>query len=524
MNSEIFFQHYREGRRDYSKESLSGLDFFIHALLLSHTGFFERELSSLVSEGAEVASKPITGVDLGGGSLKKANVTGSNFFKADLSGANLEEIDGRYACFVGANLSGANLCGADLRFADFSGASLEGANLKDAKLDHSVFSRTNLNNSNIEMIRAAYVDFFNSSMDSSGFINCRFDHSRFSFSNMHGANFVDSTFLRCDLSRVKMIDLVVEGSDFSYVNAKSMFLKSVFIKNTIFSSVGLSGAVIIDGSFIDSVLIDVDFTFAKLHESSFYGVGFRNVLFGGLLVNRVSFYGSSFDSVSFVNSDLSPFFEEEIEHSGQSKVDYMSVAKTVMKNPAHPLEVNPHSLLNDFLISCGMPAVVSMYLIDSIRSLNPEQMVDLMRSTFISYGGPDEEFAKKINADLRRNGVRTFYFPMDAVFGEKLYSTMRRVEDYDRIILVCSERSLDRSGVKYEVEKTLEREARDGGESYLIPISLDKYLFDGWDPARKELKQEITNRVVADFSDSSDYDRQFLRLLYALRKNEEKDA
>lgn len=95
---------------------------------------------------------------------------------------------------------------------------------------------------------------------------------------------------------------------------------------------------------------------------------------------------------------------------------------------------------------------------------------------------------------------------------------MHRINDYDRTILVCSKDSLDRPGLLYELEKTIEREAREGGKSYLIPITLDNYVFSEWKPERENLRTEILNRVVADFTDQGNYEQQFQRLLRSLDK------
>jgi len=42
----------------------------------------------------------------------------------------------------------------------------------------------------------------------------------------------------------------------------------------------------------------------------------------------------------------------------------------------------------------------------------------LLQSTFISYGGPDEAFARKLNDALEKRGVITFFFKDDAPPGE----------------------------------------------------------------------------------------------------------
>lgn len=143
---------------------------------------------------------------------------------------------------------------------------------------------------------------------------------------------------------------------------------------------------------------------------------------------------------------------------------------------------------------------------------------EAMRSTFISYGAPDAHFARVLCDALELKGVRTFFFEYNAIPGERLHAMMRRgVNDHDRVVLVCSEASLKRPGVKNEIEETLAREARDGGASYLIPITLDNFVFE-W---RDALGQVLRDRVVADFRGAVESKRRFesavATLLRALR-------
>ncbi|MEM9759817.1 MAG: toll/interleukin-1 receptor domain-containing protein [Pseudomonadota bacterium] len=145
----------------------------------------------------------------------------------------------------------------------------------------------------------------------------------------------------------------------------------------------------------------------------------------------------------------------------------------------------------------------------------------MAKSIFISYGGPDENFARQLNSKLTKIGIRTFFFPEDAVPGEKLHHVMRRgINDFDKVILICSKDSLDRPGLKNELEETLQREAREGGEQILIPITLDDYIFEGWFPEEVTLKYALTDRVIADFKNSSfdilKYEKSFKKLIRAL--------
>lgn len=154
---------------------------------------------------------------------------------------------------------------------------------------------------------------------------------------------------------------------------------------------------------------------------------------------------------------------------------------------------------------------------------SPSAASDVLHSTFISYGGPDTDFAQRLNDTLLKYGGTTFFFAKDAIPGRKLHRLMREgVNQHERVILVCSKASLDRSGVLNEIAEALQREARDGGKEYLIPITLDDYVFSGWTPEDAGLAQAIRDRVVADFrladADPTEYNNAVLRLIAALKK------
>jgi len=120
-------------------------------------------------------------------------------------------------------------------------------------------------------------------------------------------------------------------------------------------------------------------------------------------------------------------------------------------------------------------------------------------SVFISYGGPDESYAERLHLELKRHGVRSFFFRESAPFGRKLHRVMRDgIQSSDRVLLLCSEASLDRPGVMNELEETLAREAREGGKERLIPLTLDDYVYS-WKPQRIDLATAIRDRVIGDF-------------------------
>lgn len=127
----------------------------------------------------------------------------------------------------------------------------------------------------------------------------------------------------------------------------------------------------------------------------------------------------------------------------------------------------------------------------------------LFLSALVSFGGPDEAPAKALNSYLKSCGITTWFFPNDAVPGDKLHRTMSlAVGKYDRTILLCSKASLDRPGVQNELERVLEREAREGGASLLIPVSIDRYVFDEWNPKDRDRAEQLRTRVIMTFPEN----------------------
>ena len=156
------------------------------------------------------------------------------------------------------------------------------------------------------------------------------------------------------------------------------------------------------------------------------------------------------------------------------------------------------------------------------KQARPETALESYKSAFISYGGPDEVFARRLYESLVSSGVHTYYFPESSVPGRQLHRTMNdAVYEYDVVILVCSKSAVTRPGWLNELEQTLVREAREGGAQLLIPVLLDDYVLSDWAPARKDLARQVQSRVAADFRSAVNeeiYQKQFARLLHALER------
>lgn len=319
--------------------------------------------------------------------------------------------------------------------------------------------------------------------------------------NLKGANFNEANF---------------SGANLSGANLQQASLNEADLGGTNLSGADLSGAELNHTDLSESNLIMAGLAEAYLSWVDLSGANLSGADLSGAYINNCNLSGATPDyaiigATIFINVDLSSFVNAEIERVGLSTIDHRSIARSL-----HCTNLLP------FLVAAGMPHIVATYAIDSVRALDPNGLFNLMHSTFISYGGPDEPFAIRLQETLQTNGVTTFLFKKDAVPGQPLSHVMRTgVREHERVVLVCSQVSLNRPGVLNEIELTLRREAKEGGAALLIPLALDRYVFDEWEPENTDLKEAVLERVIADFegadADQSKFDRGIERLLQALK-------
>ena len=143
-------------------------------------------------------------------------------------------------------------------------------------------------------------------------------------------------------------------------------------------------------------------------------------------------------------------------------------------------------------------------------------------SCFISQSTKDGTFCDKLYEDLQNSGVRCWYFPYDATWGQPAWGEIdRAIWHYDRLIVICSKNALTSGSVLREVDRALQRENVEG-LNILFPIILDDYLFDQWEHERKA---DVVAKVVGNFRgwelSDENYQEGFQRLLKGLREEAE---
>lgn len=335
---------------------------------------------------------------------------------------------------------------------------------------------------------------------------------------VHRANFSET-----DLRGATFYGAWLREADFSGALLTHVQFKGARLNGASFVRSSLNAADLIGGDFRMADLEHCDLTGASMNGSDFRGANLGRANLGNAVFDDTLLYGARFAGAylrsHISNTGVRPLCDaESIIHTGPSAVD----ARTVMRSYRHPR-------LKPFLVACGVPEVFSEYMIECARALGDDVLKSLMRSTFISYGAPDEEFARQLHEALSKHGVVVFFFPESARVGRRIGDEVfDGLQAHDRMVLVCSKASLDRPGVLNEIQETLDRESRDGGASYLIPVMLDDYVLTGWRDSEPILAERVGRRVAADFRGATDnrvtFDRALNRLLDALKKKRPEGA
>ncbi len=290
-------------------------------------------------------------------------------------------------------------------------------------------------------------------------------------------------------------------------------------------------------------LSDADLEGAELGSFDFRGVNLvradlRGADLSGALFWDASLRGANFRGANLVRADLrsAGFHASDLREAivGFTSIDAVDLseadglATVTHRYPSTigtgTLELTVAGLSQDytrrrevetFLRRAGVPESIMLTFATMIES--PGEFF----SAFISYSHVDKRFAQRVYADLQAQGVRCWLDEHDLKPGERISDAVSdAIRLHDRILLCCSEASLESWWVKDELRKAQERERRERRD-IIIPLMVDRYLLDAWDDG---LAADLRSRLAADFtgweSDNAKFEAKFERVVKALRMGE----
>ena len=359
---------------------------------------------------------------------------------------------------------------------DLKEAALEGINLIDANLSESDLTRANLNGadlsgsnlyrSNLSWVEARGIHLNRVNLTEAKLFLANLIHADLSGANLQQAK-LDGSYLR----GATLIGTNLTGASLDDTNLTRAVLNAVILRKATLSGANLTGIS----------LLETDFRDTELHETVFNDV------------------------------DLSTTKHlEQCRHLGPSILDHRTLAKS-------------GSLPLPFLRGCGL----SDKYIEYIPSLFHDTVIQFY-SCFISYSSKDEEFAKRLHADLQGAGVRCWFAPEDIKGGEKIYEQIdTAIRIHDKLLLVLSEQSITSEWVKTELRRCLKAEKKENRRK-LFPLRLMAFdSLQNWEcfdsDHGKDLAVEVREYFIPDFSNWKDHDSYktaFDRLLRDLKESD----
>jgi hypothetical protein len=256
-------------------------------------------------------------------------------------------------------------------------------------------------------------------------------------------------------------------------------------------------------------LAEADLRWAELSRADLFSADLRGAVLQWAdlreaVLREADFAGAVFGSTGLGNVNLSKVKGlEDVRHVGPSTVGIDTIY------------ISGGDIPESFLRGAGVPD-------DFITNIG--SLVDKATeyySAFISYSSRDDDFAKRLHADLQDSGVRCWFAPEDLKIGDRIRPRIdASIRLHDKLLLVLSENSVASDRVEYEVETALARERREK-RLVLFPIRLDDAVFDTDAAWASYLKD---SRHIGDFRTWKDHDKYqvaFDRLMQDLKAESE---
>ena len=465
--------------------------------------------------GVDLAAASLGRVTLWRADLTHANLRCANLRGTDLADATLTYADLTRAALTHADLSGADLTRAKLTSTTLTHANLTRANLSYAALTESTLTKTILTGANLSQAKLVHANLTDACLTQVGLSGANLIRANLTRADLNGANLTHANLTKATLTDATLTDAILSRANLIRADLLNADLTQANLNSAKLTGADLTGANLTRANLTRADLNGANLTRANLTRADLTRADLTGADLTGADLTGADLTGAALGMTTLVDLDVSALAGASVlRQLGPSYVD----VRTITRSHRHPR-------IKDFLTACGVPWIFSEYMLDCAKAETARDSSALMQSTFISYGQPDDAFARRLYESLIGRQITVFYFPETARWGERISDEVHdQLNHHDRVILICSEDSLNRPGVLNEIHETLDREAHDGGANYLLPIALDDYLSDpgGWERLQPKLTRRIRARIVGDFrhwqSSTTDYDKALNRLIDALKR------
>jgi uncharacterized protein YjbI with pentapeptide repeats len=286
-------------------------------------------------------------------------------------------------------------------------------------------------------------------------------------------------------------------------------LSSANLRDADLNRASLRGANLTGALLVGAMLVDAKLKGAKLTGANLVGAELIRTNLQGANLQGANLQGANLIGADLIGANLE---EAELAATVFGDVDLTGV--TGLKQCTHygPCTIDHRTLQKSwplplaFLRGVGLPD----NLIEYLPSLFNQAIQHY--SCFISYSSKDDDFARRIHADLQNSGVRCWFAPHDLPIGDKILDALdAAIRLRDKVVLILSEHSIESDWVEDEVTKAFEEE-RKRGQIVLFPVRLDEAVLN----TNEAWAAKLRARNIGDFRKWKDHDvyqQSFARVL-----------
>jgi hypothetical protein len=325
------------------------------------------------------------------------------------------------------------------------------------------------------------------------------------------ANLSGTDLTKADLSRARLVEASLSRAHLTLANLTGADLSSANLSGAQLAAAHLVEAELFGAVLAGANLSRANLTRANLNEADLSGADlFGAALFAANLnaaiLTDTKLQDTALLETLFINISLAKTRAlDRCNHVGPSTIDH----RTLQLSGPLPLA---------FLRGCGLPDKWIEYLPSLLNQ--PIQHY----SCFISYSSKDEDFAKRLYADLQDKGVRSWYAPHDLPIGAKTWDAIdEAIKLRDKLLLILSENSIASDWVEDEVSKAFAEE-RARKVLVLFPVRIDDVAMTTAEPWAVKLRDQRNIGDFREWKEHNSYQKSLERLLRDLKVPESKPA